>query len=63
LLRGFARILLGESNSVKLRKEKNRGEKGFKISAGFIEVFNNNLFISKLAMFRIFLLLMSRSFF
>jgi hypothetical protein len=38
-----AGILLGESNSAELRKEKNRDEKGFKISAGFAGISDNIL--------------------
>jgi hypothetical protein len=45
LLKGFIRVLSEKSNNVKLKKEKNRGEKGFKIFADFTGAFNNNLFI------------------
>jgi hypothetical protein len=51
LLRGSARVLLKEFKSVKLKKEKNRDEKGFKIFVNFIKVLNNILFIFSLKMF------------
>jgi hypothetical protein len=51
LLRDFVKVLLGEPNSVKLKKEKNRDEKRFRISAGFIGVFDNILSIFNLKMF------------
>jgi hypothetical protein len=63
LLKGSVRVLSEKPNNAGLRKEKDRDEKGFKISADFIGTFNNNLSISKLIMFRISLLPMSRSFF
>jgi hypothetical protein len=46
LLKNSAGILLGESNSAELRKEENRGEKGFKISAGFTGASDDISFIS-----------------
>jgi hypothetical protein len=51
LLKGFAGILPGKSNNVKLKKEKNRDEKGFKISVNFIKASDNISFISNLKIF------------
>jgi hypothetical protein len=45
LLKDFAGILSEEPKSAKLKKKKNRGEKGFKISADFTGVFDNILLI------------------
>jgi hypothetical protein len=42
LLKDFVRVLLREFNSVRLKKEKNRDEKEFKISG---EVFSKTFFI------------------
>jgi hypothetical protein len=51
LLKGFARILLKEFNSARLRKEEDRNEERFKIFAGFIGISDNILFIFSLKMF------------
>jgi hypothetical protein len=51
LLKGFVRVLLGESNNAKLRKEKDRDEKEFKISAGSTRASDNILFIFNLKIF------------
>jgi hypothetical protein len=46
LLKSSAGVLPGESNSAGLRKEKDRGEEGFKIFAGFAGAFDDILSIS-----------------
>jgi hypothetical protein len=51
LLKSSIKVLLKEPNNVKLRKKENRGEKGFKISAGFTGVSDNILFIFNLKIF------------
>jgi hypothetical protein len=51
LLKDSAGILLRELNNAKLKKEKDRDKKGFKIFAGFAGAFNNILFISSLKIF------------
>jgi hypothetical protein len=43
LLKGFVGVLSGEPNSAKLKKEENRGEKEFKIFAGFTGTSDNIL--------------------
>jgi hypothetical protein len=51
LLKGSIRVLPEEFNKIKLKKEKDRDEKRFKISAGFTRVSDNILFIFNLKMF------------
>jgi hypothetical protein len=51
LPKGSAGILSGKFNNVKSKKKENRGEKGFKISAGFTRVSDNILSIFNLKIF------------
>jgi hypothetical protein len=51
LLKGFAGVLPGEPKNVKLRKEKDRGEKRFKIFADFTGASDNILSTFSLKMF------------
>jgi hypothetical protein len=54
LLKNLLGVLLREPNNVKLRKEKDRDEKRFKISAGFTGISDNILFIFNLKIFWVF---------
>jgi hypothetical protein len=45
LLKGFVKVLPKEPNSAKLKKKEDRGEKGFKIFAGFARAFDDILLI------------------
>jgi hypothetical protein len=51
LLKGFAEVLPGEFNNIKLKKKKDRDEKGFKIFANFTGISDNILSIFNLKMF------------